>query len=140
MAISTGSFLVKSSASFCGVSILTLVLFWLIWVTRVDRPSICSLSKPLAANWANVLSVGVKAFSAAFSGLSLMTLMMLRSSAWRTGSNLAICSLVRDINCRRLRELTRGNTCSGESWAICVGGITVAISIGSLLLRMSANL
>jgi len=44
------------------------------------------------------LSVGVKAFSAAFSGLSLMTLMMLRSSAWRAGSNLTICSLVRDIN------------------------------------------
>ena len=81
MAISTGSFLVKSSASFCGVSILTLVLFWLIWMTRVDRVSICSFSKPLAASWANVLSVEVKAFSAAFSGLSLSTLMMLSSSA-----------------------------------------------------------
>ena len=98
VAISTGSFLVKSSASFCGVSILTLVLFWLIWETRVDSVSICSFSKPLAANWANVLSVGVKAFSAAFSGLSLSTLMMLSSSAWRAGSNLAICSLVRDIS------------------------------------------
>ena len=67
-------------------------------MTRVDRVSSCSFSRPLAANWANVLSVGVKAFSAAFSGLSLMTLMMLSSSAWRVGSNLAICSLVRDIN------------------------------------------
>ena len=67
-------------------------------MTRVDSVSICSFSKPLAANWANVLSVGVKALSAAFSGLSLSTLMMLSSSAWRAGSNLAICSFVRDIN------------------------------------------
>jgi len=89
-AISMGSFLVKSSASFWAVSMLTVVLFWLIWVTREASVSICSFSKPLAANWANVLSVVVKAFSTAFSGLSLSTLMMLSSSAWRAGSNLAI--------------------------------------------------
>lgn len=84
-------------------------------MTRVDRVSSCSLSRPLAANWANVLSVGVKAFSAAFSGLSLMTLMMLRSSVWRAGSSLEIWSLVSDINWRRLSELTKGATCSGDS-------------------------
>ena len=39
-----------------------------------------------------------------------------------------------------LNESINGATCSGESWATCVGGRAEEISTGSFLLRMSASL
>jgi hypothetical protein len=39
-----------------------------------------------------------------------------------------------------LNESINGATCSGESWANCVGGRAEEISTGSFLLRMSASL
>ena len=39
-----------------------------------------------------------------------------------------------------LNESNNGATCSGESWATCVGGRLEEISTGSFLLRMSASL
>jgi hypothetical protein len=39
-----------------------------------------------------------------------------------------------------LNESINGATCSGESWATCVGGRAEEISTGSFLLSMSASL
>jgi len=39
-----------------------------------------------------------------------------------------------------LSESNKGATCSGESWATCVGGRAEEISTGSFLLRMSTSL
>ena len=58
-AISAGLFLLRISASFCGVSILGFVLLCVSCVTLEASASICSFIRPLATYCAVVLSMAV---------------------------------------------------------------------------------